>query len=45
MSFWLDVKILFKTVFSVLKRENIYVGEASTKPAEKKEEQFKAEEK
>jgi lipopolysaccharide/colanic/teichoic acid biosynthesis glycosyltransferase len=34
MSFWLDIKILFKTVFSVLKRENIYVGEASTKPAE-----------
>lgn len=30
VSFWLDVKILFKTVFSVLKQENIYVstGEA-----------------
>ena len=26
ISFWLDVKILFKTVFSVLKRENIYVS-------------------
>lgn len=38
MSFGLDVKILFKTVASVLKRENIYVGEASTKPAENKEE-------
>ena len=38
ISFWLDIKILFKTVFSVLKRENIYVGEASTKPAEKQEE-------
>lgn len=38
ISLWLDIKILFKTVFSVLKRENIYVGEASTKPAEKKEE-------
>jgi lipopolysaccharide/colanic/teichoic acid biosynthesis glycosyltransferase len=25
ISFWLDIKILFKTVFSVLKRENIYV--------------------
>lgn len=25
LSFWLDVKILFKTVVSVLKRENIYV--------------------
>jgi len=36
MSLWLDIKILFKTVFSVLKRENIYVGEASTKPEEKK---------
>lgn len=35
MSLWLDIKILFKTVFSVLKRENIYVGEASTKPEEK----------
>ena len=33
MSLWLDIKILFKTFFSVLKRENIYVGEASTKPA------------
>ena len=35
ISLWLDIKILFKTVFSVLKRENIYVGEASTKPTEK----------
>lgn len=34
ISFWLDIKILFKTVFSVLKRENIYVGEASTKPVQ-----------
>lgn len=25
ISLWLDIKILFKTVFSVLKRENIYV--------------------
>lgn len=39
MSLWLDIKILFKTVFSVLKRENIYVGEASTKPAEQPTEQ------
>lgn len=31
ISLWLDIKILFKTVFSVLKRENIYVTEASTK--------------
>lgn len=30
ISFWLDVKIVFKTIFSVLKRENIYVTEAST---------------
>lgn len=36
MSLLLDIKILFKTVFSVLKRENIYVTPASTegKPAE-----------
>jgi len=26
ISFWLDIKILFKTVFSVLKRDNIYVS-------------------
>lgn len=30
LSLWLDIKILFKTVFSVLKRENIYVTPAST---------------
>ena len=30
LSFWLDIKILFQTVFSVLKRENIYVTSAST---------------
>lgn len=30
MSLWLDIKIIFKTVFSVLKRENIYVTSAST---------------
>lgn len=30
ISLWLDIKILFKTVISVLKRENIYVTEAST---------------
>lgn len=36
ISLWLDIKIVFKTVFSVLKRENIYVTAASTqgKPAE-----------
>lgn len=27
LSFWLDVKILFKTVATVLKRENVYVTE------------------
>ena len=42
VSFWLDVKILFKTVFSVLKQENIYVatGEApeTAKPTEENNE-------
>ena len=33
VSFVLDVKILFQTVFSVLKRENIYVSQEA-KPAE-----------
>jgi len=33
ISMWLDIKIVFKTIFSVLKRENIYVGEASNKPS------------
>ncbi len=32
ISFWLDVKILFKTVSSVLKRENIYVTAQEIKP-------------
>lgn len=32
ISLWLDIKILFKTVFSVLKRENIYVQQPA--PAE-----------
>ena len=27
VSLWLDIKIIFKTVFSVLKRENIYVSQ------------------
>lgn len=31
ISLWLDIKILFKTVISVLKRENIYVTDASTR--------------
>ena len=38
ISLWFDIKILFKTVFSVLKRKNIYVGEASIKPAANTEE-------
>ena len=38
VSFAMDVKILFKTVFSVLKRENIYVSTASA-PTEKNAEQ------
>ncbi|MBQ7377982.1 MAG: sugar transferase [Clostridia bacterium] len=41
LSFWLDVKIFFKTVFSVLKRENIYVAQpteaAPTETAEEKQ--------
>lgn len=32
ISFWLDVKILFKTVSSVLRRENIYVTAQEIKP-------------
>lgn len=32
ISFWLDIKILFKTVSSVLKRENIYVTAQEIKP-------------
>ena len=35
ISLWLDIKVLFKTVFSVLGRKNIYVTDASTKPQEK----------
>ena len=34
ISFWLDVKILFKTVVSVLKRENIYVDSQPAPVAE-----------
>ena len=35
MSLWLDIKIIFKTVFSVLKRENVYVTpEIVGKPVE-----------
>lgn len=31
LSFWLDVKIFFKTAVSVLKREDVYVSDKSTK--------------
>lgn len=34
LTFALDVKILFTTVFSVLRRKNIYVGEASMQVSE-----------
>ncbi len=38
ISLWLDIKIVFKTIFSVLKRENIYVNpETSGQPAGEKE--------
>lgn len=37
-SFWMDVKILFQTVKSVLLRKNIYVS-TETKPEEKKTEE------
>ncbi|MBR2466116.1 MAG: sugar transferase [Clostridia bacterium] len=38
MSLLLDIKIIFKTVFSVLKRENVYVTpEVVGKPSEEKE--------
>ena len=32
LSFWLDIKILLKTVATVLKRENVYVRQK--KPSE-----------
>ncbi len=38
ISFWLDVKILFKTVISVVKRENIYVDSQPAPVAEKQAE-------
>lgn len=38
MSLWLDIKILFATVFSVLRRKNIYVTPDAAQPAEKPEE-------
>ena len=44
LSVGLDVKILFKTVASVLKRENIYVTPDGVKPVEAKNEQTAPEE-
>ncbi len=35
ISLWLDIKVFFKTIFSVLGRKNIYVTDASTKSQEK----------
>lgn len=31
LSFWLDIKIFFKTALTVLKREDVYITEKSTK--------------
>lgn len=31
LSFWIDIKIFFKTAISVLKREDVYISEKSTK--------------
>lgn len=42
ISLWLDIKIIFKTAFSVLKRENIYVTPDT--PKEETKEEIKAEE-
>lgn len=45
LSLWLDIKILFKTAFSVLKRENIYVSDeiktAEAKAGEEAKEESK----
>ena len=37
ISLWLDIKIVFKTVATVLRRKNIYVTEASSKHQEKQD--------
>ncbi len=48
LSLWLDIKIIFKTAFSVLKRENIYVSDeiktAEAKASEKVKTEAPAEE-
>lgn len=43
LTLWLDIKILFKTAFSVLKRENIYVSDEIKTAEAKSAEQTKAE--
>ena len=37
VSFWLDIKIVFKTIATVLKRENVYTNEATDQGADKEE--------
>lgn len=37
VSMWLDIKILFKTIATVLKRENVYTNEEATKEEARKE--------
>ena len=44
VSVWLDIKILFKTVFSVLKRENIYVNPETVGTATKNIEDIESDE-
>lgn len=39
VSFFLDVKILFKTVLTVLKRENVYTNEEQTETSKEKQEE------
>jgi lipopolysaccharide/colanic/teichoic acid biosynthesis glycosyltransferase len=34
LSFWMDVRVFFKTIFSVLKRENVYVKQETKAVAE-----------
>ena len=36
LSFWLDIKIFFKTAVSVLKREDVFVKESSTEATKEK---------
>ncbi len=43
LSLWLDIKIIFKTAFSVLKRENIYVSDEIKTAEAKASEEVKTE--